>query len=171
MGSAQQDHRIRREKRMSRLKELCSILFLTATLVVLFGSVSSTAEGIISKVPHSLGIYCILNFRQLRKIPSPRIGRNSRIQARAILSTFMGLAIMTLLAKRRSSGKKGIFSEKSIEYLATSERADRAGRWPRSSNRVFGITDRSMHCVLPEIAEHLFIIFIVNSARCRLDHE
>jgi hypothetical protein len=67
MGSAQQDHRIRREKRMSRLKELCSILFLTGTLVVLFGSVSWTAEGIISKVPDSSGIYCNLKFPAIKE--------------------------------------------------------------------------------------------------------
>jgi hypothetical protein len=38
------------------------------------------------------------------------------------LSTFTGLAIMTLLVKRKSNGKKGIFSEKSIDSLATNER-------------------------------------------------
>ena len=43
------------------------------------------------------------------------------------MSTFTGLAIMTLLVKRKSNGKKGIFSEKSIDSLATSERTVETG--------------------------------------------
>ena len=52
---------------MTRLKGLCLTLFLTATLVVLFGSVSWGAEGIISKVPDSSGMYCNLKFPAIKE--------------------------------------------------------------------------------------------------------
>ena len=52
---------------MARLKGLCSMLFLTGTLVVLCSSVSKAAEGIISKVPDSSGIYCNLKFPAIKE--------------------------------------------------------------------------------------------------------
>jgi hypothetical protein len=52
---------------MAQRNGLCSMLFLTGTLVVLFGSVSWAAEGIISKVPDSSGIYCNLKFPAIRE--------------------------------------------------------------------------------------------------------
>ena len=42
----------------------------------------------------------------------------------AILSTSTGLATMTRWGKRKSNGKKEIYSEKSIDSLATSERVE-----------------------------------------------
>jgi hypothetical protein len=61
------DHRIRREKYMARLKMLCSMLFLTGSLVVLCSSVLWAAEGIISKAPDSSGIYCNLKFPAIKE--------------------------------------------------------------------------------------------------------
>jgi hypothetical protein len=52
---------------MARLKGLCSMLFLTGTLVVLGNSFSWAAEGIISKVPDSSGIYCNLKFPAIKE--------------------------------------------------------------------------------------------------------
>ena len=52
---------------MARLKGLCSMLFITGTLVVLCGSVSRAADGIISKVPDSSGIYCNLKFPAIKE--------------------------------------------------------------------------------------------------------
>jgi hypothetical protein len=52
---------------MARFKGFCSLLFLTGTLVVLCSSVSWTAEGIISKVPDSSGMYCNLKFPAIKE--------------------------------------------------------------------------------------------------------
>ena len=52
---------------MAQSNGLCSTLFLTGTLVVLFGSVSWGAEGIISKVPDSSGMYCNLKFPAIKE--------------------------------------------------------------------------------------------------------
>ena len=46
----------------------------------------------------------------------------------AILSTSTGLATMTRWGKRKSNGKKEIYSEKSIDSLATSERGNKVSR-------------------------------------------
>ena len=52
---------------MARLKGLCSMLFLTGTLVVLWSSILWSAEGIISKAPDSSGIYCNLKFPAIKE--------------------------------------------------------------------------------------------------------
>src|SRR5262245_13084999 len=57
----------RKGNHMIRLKGLCSVLFLTVTLVVLCSSVAWTAEGIISKVPDSSGTFCNLKFPAIRE--------------------------------------------------------------------------------------------------------
>ena len=61
------DHRIRREKHMARLRTLCSMRILVGTLAVLCSSVLWAAEGIISKVPDSSGIYCNLKFPAIKE--------------------------------------------------------------------------------------------------------
>ena len=43
------------------------MLFSTGALIVLFNSVSWAAEGIISKVPDSSGIYCNLKFPAIKE--------------------------------------------------------------------------------------------------------
>ena len=43
------------------------MLFLTGTLVVLFSSLLWAAEGIISKVPDSSGMYCNLKFPAIKE--------------------------------------------------------------------------------------------------------
>jgi hypothetical protein len=52
---------------MARMKGLCSMLFLTGTLVVLFNSFLWAAEGIISRAPDSSGIYCNLKFPAIKE--------------------------------------------------------------------------------------------------------
>jgi hypothetical protein len=63
---------------------------------------------------------------------------------------------MTLLVKRKFNGKKGIFSEKSIANLATSEETIDTG-FSRGQTAFLPISDG-----LAEIAEHLFVVFIVH---------
>ena len=52
---------------MARVIELCAMLFLTVTLVVLSGSAAWSAEGIISKVPDASGTFCNLKFPAIKE--------------------------------------------------------------------------------------------------------
>ena len=52
---------------MARAIELCAMLFLTVTLVVLSGSAAWSAEGIISKVPDASGTFCNLKFPAIKE--------------------------------------------------------------------------------------------------------
>ena len=52
---------------MARFKGLCSILFLTGTLLVLRSSAAWSAEGIISKVPDASGTFCNLKFPAIKE--------------------------------------------------------------------------------------------------------
>ena len=93
---------------MTRLKGLYSMLILTGTLVLLCSPLLEAAEGIISKVPTRLANIAISGFRQSNQKPLVRIDRFSRIKARGILSTFTGLAIMTLSVKTQLHGRRTI---------------------------------------------------------------
>ena len=57
----------KREKYMTHLKELYSILLLTGTCVMLFGSYLWAAEGIISTVSDSSGTFCNLKFPAIKE--------------------------------------------------------------------------------------------------------
>jgi hypothetical protein len=52
---------------MARRNGLCSMLFIIGTLVVLCGSVSWAADGIISRVPDASGKYCNLKFPAIKE--------------------------------------------------------------------------------------------------------
>ena len=112
---------------MAQRNGLCSTLFLTGTLVVLFGSVSWGAEGIISKVPDSSGMYCNLKF--------PAIKEDTLSSNRPVLKDpsendivdSMGLATMTRWGKTKFRGRRGISSENITVSLATSEATNRVG--------------------------------------------
>jgi hypothetical protein len=52
---------------MTRLKGICSMLFLTGALVGLWSSPLWAAEGIISRAPDSSGIYCNLKFPAIKE--------------------------------------------------------------------------------------------------------
>ena len=60
-------NRDQRGNHMARFKGLCSILFLTGTLVVLCSSAAWTTEGIISKVPDPSGTFCNLKFPAIKE--------------------------------------------------------------------------------------------------------
>ena len=112
---------------MARRKGLCSTLFLTGTLVVLFGSVSWGAEGIISKVPDSSGMYCNLKF--------PAIKEDTLSSNRPVLKDpsendivdFYGPCDYDPLGKDEVQRQKGISSENITVSLATSEGTNRSG--------------------------------------------
>jgi hypothetical protein len=57
----------KREKYMTHLKELYSILLLAGTCVMLFSSYLWAAEGIISKVSDSSGTFCNLKFPAIKE--------------------------------------------------------------------------------------------------------
>ena len=61
------NNRDQKGEHMARLKELCSMLFLTGTLVGLWSTVSWSAEGIISKVTDGSGKYCNLKFLAIKE--------------------------------------------------------------------------------------------------------
>ena len=52
---------------MARLKERSAMLLLIVTLIVLSSSAAWTAEGIISKVPDSSGMFCNLKFPAIKE--------------------------------------------------------------------------------------------------------
>ena len=92
---------------MAQRNGLCSTLFLTGTLVVLFGSVSWGAEGIISKVPDSSGMYCNLKFPAIKEDTLTSNRPLSKIQAKTILSTFYGPCDYDPLGKEEVQRQKG----------------------------------------------------------------
>src|SRR5262249_25732176 len=97
-------NRDQRGNHMARFKGLCSILFLTGTLVVLCSSAAWTTEGIISKVPDPSGTFCNLKFPAIKEETLSSNRPVLKDRGKGDIANFYGLGNKDPLGKRKFNG-------------------------------------------------------------------